>query len=89
VILAADVTLPDNAGYVVAAYLVFLLLLLIYVAIMATKLSRFERELTELNELAEKQEEDMTTRGPASGGQRPTASPSVPSASGTPPRTAA
>jgi len=56
-VLAADVTLPDNSGYVVAAYLVFLVLLLIYVGIMATKLSRFERELTELNELAEKQPE--------------------------------
>jgi hypothetical protein len=89
VILAADVTLPDNAGYVVAAYLVFLLLLLIYVAIMATKLSRFERELTELNELAEMQDEETPDRGPASGAHRPTASPSVPSASGTPPRTAA
>jgi hypothetical protein len=55
-ILAADVTLPDNAGYVVAAYLVFLVLLLIYVSIMATKLSRFERELTELNEIADKRE---------------------------------
>ena len=82
-ILAADVTLPDNAGYVVAAYLVFLAMLLIYVAIMATKLSRFERELTELNELAE------TVGGPASAGHRPTASPSVPSASGTPEREAA
>jgi hypothetical protein len=51
-IIAADVTLPDHAGYVVAAYLVFLVLLLIYVAIMASKLSRFERELTELNEIA-------------------------------------
>ena len=61
-ILAADVTLPDNAGYVVAAYLVFLVLLLIYVGIMATKLSRFERELNELNEIAE------TAGGPASGG---------------------
>jgi hypothetical protein len=54
--LAASNTLPDNAGYVVAAYLVFLAMLLIYVAIMATKLSRFERELTELNDLAEKRE---------------------------------
>jgi hypothetical protein len=81
-ILAADVTLPDNAGYVVAAYLVFLVLLLIYVAIMATKLSRFERELTELNDIAEEREGDIDG-GPASGGQRPTASPSVPSASGT------
>jgi hypothetical protein len=80
-ILAADVTLPDNAGYVVAAYLVFLLLLLIYVAIMATKLSRFERELTELNELAEKHEDEISSGGPASGGHV--------AASGTPPRTAA
>jgi hypothetical protein len=55
-LIAADVTLPDNAGYVVAAYLVFLVLLLVYVAIMATKLSRFERELTELNEIAERRE---------------------------------
>ncbi|MDX6656150.1 MAG: hypothetical protein QOH62_943 [Solirubrobacteraceae bacterium] len=55
-IAASDVTLPDNSGYVVAAYLVFLALLLIYVAIMATKLSRFERELVELNKLAEERE---------------------------------
>ncbi len=41
--------LPDNGGYVAAAYLVFLLLILIYVAIMATRLSRMERELVELN----------------------------------------
>ena len=56
--ILADVTLPDNAGYVVAAYLVFIALLLIYVVIMATKLSRFERELTELNEIAEKRDEE-------------------------------
>ncbi len=55
-ILAADVTLPDNGGYVVAAYLVFLALVLIYVAIMASKLSRFERELSELNRVAEERE---------------------------------
>ena len=45
--------LPDNTGYVAAAYLVFFALVLIYVAIMASKLARFERELTELNELAD------------------------------------
>jgi hypothetical protein len=45
--------LPDNAGYVAAAYLVFLVLLLVYVVIMASKLARFERELAELNELAD------------------------------------
>jgi hypothetical protein len=46
-------TLPDNTGYVAAAYLVFFALVLIYVVIMAAKLSRFERELSELNELAD------------------------------------
>jgi hypothetical protein len=45
--------LPDNTGYVAAAYLVFLALLLIYVAIMAAKLSRLGRELQELDELAD------------------------------------
>jgi hypothetical protein len=45
--------LPDNAGYVAAAYLVFFALVLIYVVIMASKLSRFERELTELNEIVD------------------------------------
>jgi hypothetical protein len=47
-------TLPDNTGYVAAAYLVFFALVLIYVVIMAAKLSRFERELDELNELADR-----------------------------------
>ena len=46
--------LPDNTGYVAAAYLVFLALILIYVAIMAAKLSRFERELSDLNDLADR-----------------------------------
>ena len=46
--------LPDNTGYVAAAYLVFFALVLIYVMIMASKLSRFERELGELNELADR-----------------------------------
>ena len=43
--------LPDNTGYVAAAYLVFFAIVLIYVVIMASKLARFEREVTELNEL--------------------------------------
>ena len=43
--------LPDNGGYVAAAYLVFLLLLLIYVAVMATRASRLERDLSEVLEL--------------------------------------
>jgi CcmD family protein len=46
-------TLPDNTGYVAAAYLVFFALILVYVVIMSAKLSRFERELAELNELAD------------------------------------
>jgi hypothetical protein len=49
--------LPDNTGYVAAAYLVFFALVLIYVVIMATKLARFERELSELDELADRLEE--------------------------------
>ena len=52
-VLAA--TLPDNSGYVAAAYLVMFALVVIYVAIMAAKLSRLERELVELNDLADKQ----------------------------------
>ena len=47
-------TLPDNTGYVAAAYLVFLALVLVYFAIMATKLARIERRLAELNELADR-----------------------------------
>jgi hypothetical protein len=55
VILAQSTpALPDNTGYVAAAYLVFLALVLVYVVIMASKLSRFERELSELNELADR-----------------------------------
>jgi 4-hydroxybenzoate polyprenyltransferase len=52
-ILASNV-LPDHAGYVVAAYLVFLALLLIYVGIMAYKLARVEREVVALNDLADR-----------------------------------
>ena len=54
--------LPNNTGYVAAAYLVFFALVLIYVVIMASKLARFERELAELNELA-----DQRTAPPAAG----------------------
>ena len=49
--IAAD-TIPDNTGYVAAAYLVFLALVLIYVGVMAARLGRLERELVELNEEA-------------------------------------
>jgi CcmD family protein len=49
--MIAASTLPDNTGYVAAAYLVVFALILIYLAIMANKLSRLDRELTELNEL--------------------------------------
>ena len=56
--------LPDNTGYVAAAYLVFLALVLIYVVIMASKLSRFERELSELNELADRRIADSDPARP-------------------------
>ena len=50
--------LPNNTGYVAAAYLIFFALVLIYVVIMATKLSRFERELSELEELVDERAEE-------------------------------
>ena len=53
--LAASNALPDNAGYVAAAYLVFLALLLIYVAIMAYKLVKIQRDVVEINELADRE----------------------------------
>ena len=56
-------TLPDNTGYVAAAYLVFFALVLIYVVIMSAKLARFERELTELNELADRQVQEREAVG--------------------------
>ncbi|CAB4915463.1 unannotated protein [freshwater metagenome] len=48
--------LPDNGGYVAAAYLVFLALLLIYVAIMAVRAAGTERELSELSRLLAERE---------------------------------
>jgi hypothetical protein len=51
--LAAADALPDNAGYVAAAYLVFLALVLIYVAIMAYKLMKVRDIVAEIHELAE------------------------------------
>ena len=53
-ILAESTVLPDNAGYVAAAYLVFLALLVIYVGIMAYKLARIHRDVAEINELADR-----------------------------------
>jgi hypothetical protein len=52
--MLASTTLPDNAGYVAAAYLVFLALLLIYVGIMAFKLTRIQRDVLEVDELADR-----------------------------------
>jgi hypothetical protein len=53
-LIAAGDTLPDNTGYVAAAYLVFFALVLIYLVVMSTRLSRFEREVGELNELVDR-----------------------------------
>jgi hypothetical protein len=52
--MLASTTLPDNAGYVAAAYLVFLAILLIYVGIMAYKLGRIQRDVAEIDELADR-----------------------------------
>jgi hypothetical protein len=53
--LLASTTLPDNAGYVAAAYLVFVALLVIYVGIMAYKLSNIRRDVAEIDELVDRQ----------------------------------
>ena len=52
--ILASTVLPDNAGYVAAAYLVFLALLVIYVGIMAYKLANVQRDVAEINELADR-----------------------------------
>jgi hypothetical protein len=49
--MLASTVLPENAGYVAAAYLVFLALLLIYVGIMAYKLVKVQRDVVEINAL--------------------------------------
>lgn len=65
-------TLPDNAGYVAAAYLVFLALVLIYLAVAAIRSSRLERELRELNRLAAGEPaEDEQPVGAAAGAETP------------------
>jgi hypothetical protein len=61
--LAVSNTLPDNAGYVAAAYLVFLALLLIYVGIMAYKLVKVQRYVTEINELVDR--DDVAAAAPS------------------------
>jgi hypothetical protein len=52
--MLASNALPENAGYVAAAYLVFLALLLIYVAIMAYKLIKVQRDVIEIDELTDR-----------------------------------
>ncbi|HVW19046.1 MAG TPA: hypothetical protein VHB30_12445 [Solirubrobacteraceae bacterium] len=50
-IAAVNPALPDNTGYVAAAYLVFLALVVVYVAIMAARISRMEEEVLRLDRL--------------------------------------
>jgi hypothetical protein len=66
--LAASNTLPDNAGYVAAAYLVFLALLLVYVGIMAYKLVKIQRDVVEIDQLADRALEDPATPGGSGAG---------------------
>jgi hypothetical protein len=54
--MLASTVLPDNAGYVAAADLVFLALLLIYVGIMAYKLVKVQRYVAEINALVAEEE---------------------------------
>lgn len=63
-VLAAD-ALPDNAGYVAAAYLVLFAMVVIYLGIMTARIARLERELIELNELADRDRERGTAAGTA------------------------
>jgi hypothetical protein len=53
-IFAESTVLPDNAGYVAAAYLVFLALLVIYVGIMAYKLINVQRDVSEISDLVDR-----------------------------------
>jgi hypothetical protein len=55
--LAGSTSLPGNAGYVAAAYLVFLALILVYVGIMAYKLISVGRAVAELDALADPAQE--------------------------------
>jgi hypothetical protein len=50
----ASTVLPDNAGYVAAAYIVFVALLVIYVGIMAYKLSGIQRDVAEISDLVDR-----------------------------------
>ena len=51
-------TLPDDSGYVVAAYLVFFALLVIYLAITARRLVTIEKQLTDLTKQLDDSERD-------------------------------
>lgn len=52
--------LPDNGGYVAAAYLVFLALVLIYLLILGLRLGRLQQDLDELEELTGSDDERKT-----------------------------
>lgn len=54
---AADNSLPDNGGYVAAAYLVFMFILILYVAIMAMRLGRIQKDVALIDEMLQAKDE--------------------------------
>lgn len=53
----SDHPLPNNGGYVAAAYLVFMLILILYVAIMAMRLGRIQKDVALIDEMLQAKDE--------------------------------
>ena len=65
---ASDHSLPDNGGYVAAAYLVFMFILILYVAIMAMRLGRIQKDVSLIDEMLQAKDEH-SAKAAASGKQ--------------------